>query len=127
MAHDDIWLPLVEEPIGEFVARLQEEDEELAAMVASPRRQLAFRTFAYIRVGVLLGSLLVDHDVQPEGSRTWVDELLADPKHRQAAAEEVKRVAREVAADPKLAEEEEPVGPDDDARERFRRFARDLG
>src|SRR6266540_973939 len=122
MADDDIWLPLVEEPIGEFVASLHEEDEELAAMVASPRRQLAFRTFAYI----LLGSLLVDHDVQPEGSRTWVDELLADPKHRQAAAEEVKRVAREVAADPKLAEEE-PVGPDDDARERFRRFARDLG
>jgi hypothetical protein len=126
MAHDDIWLPLVEEPIGEFVASLQQEDEELAVMVASPRRQLAFRTFAYIRVGVLLGSLLVEHDVQPEGSRTWVDELLADPKHRQAAVDEVKRVAQEVAADPKLAEEE-PMGPDDDARERFRRFARDLG
>jgi hypothetical protein len=126
MAHDDIWLPLVEEPIGEFVASLQQEDEELAVMVASPRRQLAFRTFAYIRVGVLLGSLLVEHDVQPEGSRTWVDELLADPKHRQAAVDEVKRVAQEVAADPKLAEED-PVGPDDDARERFRRFARDLG
>jgi hypothetical protein len=125
MAHDDIWLPLVEEPIGEFVASLQQEDEELAALVASPRRQLAFRTFAYIRVGVLLGSLLVEHDVQPEGSRTWVDELLADPKHRQAAVDEVKRVAQEVAADPKLAEEE-PMGPDDDARERFRRFARDL-
>ncbi len=125
MAHDDIWLPLVEEPIGDFVASLQEADEELAALVASPRRQLAFRTFAYIRVGVLLGSLLVDHDVQPAGSRTWVDELLADPKHRQAAVEEVKRVAQEVAADPKLAEEE-PVGPDNDARERFRRFARDL-
>jgi len=125
MAHDDIWLPLVEEPIGEFVASLQEEDEELAAMVASPRRQLAFRTFAYIRVGVLLGSLLVEHDVQPQGSRTWVDELLADSNHRQAAVDEVKRVAQEIAADPKLAEEE-PVGPDDDARERFRRFARDL-
>jgi hypothetical protein len=126
MAHDDIWLPLVEEPIGEFVASLQQEDEELAALVASPRRQLAFRTFAYISVGVLLGSLLVEHDVKPEGSRTWVDELLADPKHRQAAVDEVKRVAQEVAADPKLAEEE-PMGPDDDARERFRRFARDLG
>jgi hypothetical protein len=125
VTHDDIWLPLVEEPIGEFVTSLQEEDEELAAMVASPRRQLAFRSFAYIRVGVLLGSLLVDHDVQPEGSRTWVDELLADPKHRQAAVDEVKRVAQEVAADPKLAEEE-PVGPDESARERFRRFARDL-
>jgi len=125
VTHDDIWLPLVEVPIGEFVATLQEEDEELAAMVASPRRQLAFRTFAYIRVGVLLGSLLVDHDVQPEGSRTWVEELLADPKHRATAVEEVKKVAREIAADPKLAEED-PVGPGEDARQRFRRFARDL-
>jgi hypothetical protein len=121
----DVWLPLVDEPIGAFVTRLQEEDEELAALVASPRRQLAFRTFAYIRVGVLLGSLLVDHDVRSTGSRTWVDELLADPKHREAAVEEVKRVAREVAADPQLAEED-PVGPDDEARARFRRFAREL-
>jgi hypothetical protein len=71
MATDDIWVPLVDEPIGEFVTKLQEEDPELAALVASPRRQLAFRTFAYIRVGVLLGSLLVDNDVRPEGSRTW--------------------------------------------------------
>jgi hypothetical protein len=125
MATDDVWLPLVDEPIGEFVAQLQEEDPELAALVASPRRQLAFRTFAYIRVGVLLGSLLVDTDVEPESSRTWVEQLLADPKHREAVVEEVKRVAREVAADPKLAEEE-PVGPDDDARERFRRFAREI-
>ena len=125
MSAEDFWLPLVDEPIGEFVAELQREDEELAALVASPRRQLAFRTFAYIRVGVLLGSLLVDHDVRPGGSRTWVDELLADPKHRAAVIEEVKAVAREVAADPKLAEEE-PVGPDEQVRERFRRFAQKL-
>jgi hypothetical protein len=125
MSAEDVWLPLVDEPIGEFVAELQREDAELAALVASPRRQLAFRTFAYIRVGVLLGSLLVDHDVEPEGSRTWVDELLANPEHRAAAAAEVKAVAQEVAVDPKLAEEE-PVGPDDDARERFRRFAKKL-
>jgi hypothetical protein len=122
---EDIWLPLVDEPIGALVAQLQEEDEELAALVASPRRQLAFRTFAYIRIGVLLGSLLVDHDVKPEGSHTWVDELLAEPAHRAAVVEEVKAVAREVAADPMLAGEE-AVGPDDEARERFRRFAREL-
>jgi hypothetical protein len=125
MSAEDVWLPLVDEPIGEFVAELQREDAELAALVASPRRQLAFRTFAYIRVGVLLGSLLVDHDVEPEGSRTWVDELLANPEHRAAAAAEVKAVAQEVAADPKLAEED-PVGPDEEARERFRRFAKKL-
>jgi hypothetical protein len=122
---EDVWLPLVDEPIGEFVAHLLEEDEELAALVSSPRRQLAFRTFAYIRVGVLLGSLLVEHDVQPESGLTWVDELLADPNNRAAAVEEVKAVASEVAADPKLAEED-PVGPDAEARERFRRFARGL-
>jgi hypothetical protein len=125
MSAEDFWLPLVDEPIGEFVAELQREDEALAALVASPRRQLAFRTFAYIRVGVLLGSLLVDHDVHPEGTRTWVDELLADPKHRAAVIDEVKAVAQEVAADPRLAEEE-PVGPDEEARERFRRFAQEL-
>jgi hypothetical protein len=122
---EDVWLPLVDEPIGEFVAGLLQEDDELAELVSSPRRQLAFRTFAYIRVGVLLGSLLVEHDVQPESGRTWVDELLADPDHRAAAVEEVKAVAREVAADPKLVEED-PVGPDDEARARFRRFVRDL-
>jgi hypothetical protein len=122
---EDVWVPLVDEPIGEFVEQLLDEDDELAGLVSSPRRQLAFRTFAYIRVGVLLGSLLVEHDVQPEGDRTWVDELLADPKHRAAAVEEVRVVAREVAADPKLAGED-PVGPDDEARERFRRFARGL-
>jgi hypothetical protein len=122
---DDVWLPLVDEPIGAFVTKLQQEDPELAALVASPRRQLAFRTFSYIRVGVLLGSLLVDHDVESAGSRTWVEQLLAEPKHREAAADEVRRVAREVAADPKLAEEE-PIGPDEEARERFRKFVRGL-
>jgi hypothetical protein len=125
MTDEELWVPLVDEPIGAFVTELQEQDEELAALVASPKRQLAFRTFAYIRVGVLLGSLFVEHDVISDDSRTWVDRLLADPEHRAAAVEEVRAVAREVAADPKLAEEE-PVGPDDEARERFRRFARRL-
>jgi hypothetical protein len=122
---DDIWLPLVDEPIGALVTKLQAEDEELSSLLASPRRQLAFRTFAYIRVGVLLGKLLVENDVDRDDSRTWVDQLLADPKHHAAVVEEVKAVGREVAVDPKLADEE-PVGPDDDARERFRKFAREL-
>jgi hypothetical protein len=125
MADDDVWLPLVDEPIGALVTKLQAEDEALGSLVASPRRQLAFRTFAYIRVGVLLGKLLVDNDVDPDDSRTWVDQLLADPKHYAAVVEEVKAVAREVAADPKLSDDE-PVGPDADARERFRKFAREL-
>ena len=37
----------------------------------------------------------------------------------------MKRVAREVAADPQLAEDE-IVGPDEEARERFRKFAKEL-
>ena len=125
MAEEKFWLPIVDEPIGELVARLQAEDREIAALVASPRRQLAFRTFAYVRAGILLGSLLVEHDVATEGSRTWIDELLADPAHRAAVEEEIRAVAREVAADPKLADEE-PLGPDEAARERFRAFARGL-
>jgi len=125
VAKDDVWLPLVDEPIGELVARLQHEDAEIAGLVASPRRQLAFRTFAYVRAGILLGSLLVDHDVDNVGTRTWIDELLSDPAHREAVEAEIKTVAREVAADPKLADDE-PLGPDDAARERFRAFARGL-
>jgi hypothetical protein len=123
MTDEEFWLPLVDEPIGELVAEIQAADSELAALAVSPRRQLAFRTFAYIRVGVLLGSLLVDHDVDTDSPTTWVEQLLADPKHRAAVVEEVRAVAREVVADPKLVEEE-PVGPDEAARERFRRFAR---
>jgi hypothetical protein len=125
MAEEDFWLPLVDEPIGERIARMQADDPEIAGLVASPRRQLAFRTFAYVRAGILLGALLVDHDVTNEGSRTWIDELLADPAHRAAVEEEIRTVAREVAADLKLADDE-PLGPDEAARERFRAFARGL-
>ena len=125
MAEEDFWLPLVDEPIGGLIARMQAEDPEIAGLVASPRRQLAFRTFAYVRAGILLGALLVEHDVTNEGSRTWIDELLTDPAHRAAVEEEIRTVAREVAADPKLADDE-PLGPDEAARERFRAFARGL-
>ena len=36
---------------------------------------------------------------------------------------ELRKVAEEIAADPKYAGDE-PMGPDDDARARFREFAR---
>ncbi len=122
---EEIWVPLVDEPIGAIVAQLQVDDPELARLVGSPRRLLAFRTFAYIRVGILLGRLLVDHDIPPyDGTGTWVDALLRDPAHRAAVANEVRAVAEEIAADPKYADEE-PLGPDEDARERFRAFARE--
>jgi hypothetical protein len=121
---EELWIPLVDEPIGGIVARIQEEDPGLDALVSSPTRLLAFRTFAYIRVGLLLGELLMDEDVGPyDGSKTWVETLLANPVHRDAVTREVRAVAEEIASDPVYADEE-PVGPDDEMRRRFREFAK---
>jgi hypothetical protein len=123
-APDDIWIPLVDEPIGGIVERIQQENPEIAKLVESPNRVLAFRTFAYIRVGVVLGQLLFDNDVPPyDGSDTWVELLMKEPEHHEALLKEVRAVAEEIAADPKYADDE-PLGPDDDARARFKEFAR---
>jgi hypothetical protein len=122
---EDVWIPLVDEPIGTIVAQLQEEDPELDALVSSPHRLLAFRTFAYIRVGLLLGELLVDQDLDPyDGSETWIDQLLSDPEHRAAVSREVRAVAEEIAAD-RASGADEPLGPDEETRRRFREFATD--
>ncbi len=124
-APEQIWLPLVDEPIGSIVQKIQEEDPEIDRLVGSPHRILAFRTFAYIRVGIALGQMLFDHDVPPyDGSETWVEALLREPEHRAELAREVRAVAEEIAADPKYADDE-PLGPDEDARDRFRSFARE--
>ena len=123
-APDDIWIPLVDEPIGGIVERIQRDNPDIGKLVESPNRVLAFRTFAYIRVGVVLGQLLFDNDLPPyDGSDTWVDLLLKDPAHHEALLNEVRAVAEEIAADPKYAEDE-PLGPDDEARARFKEFAR---
>jgi hypothetical protein len=122
---EDIWVPLVDEPIGSIVQRLQAESPDVDALVSTPRRVLAFRTFAYIRVGLVLGQRLFDHDLPPyDGSEAWVDELLADSAHHAALAHEVRAVAEEIAADERYADDE-TVGPDAAARERFRAFARE--
>jgi hypothetical protein len=121
---DELWIPLVDEPIGSIVSRIQEQDPEITRLVATPRRILAFRTFAYIRVGVLLGRLLVDSDLpEYDGTETWVEALLRDPAHHARVRQEVRDVAEEIAADPRYADDE-TLGPDDQARERFREFAR---
>jgi hypothetical protein len=123
-AVDEVWIPLVDEPIGGIVARIQEEHPEIDRMVSTPERLLAFRTFAYIRVGLLLGQLLLDEDLAPyDGSETWIETLLRDPAHRVEVEREVQAVAEEIAADPAYAAEGE-VGPDEQVRERFREFAR---
>jgi hypothetical protein len=123
-AREELWIPLVDEPIGTIVAQIQDEDPELRRLVGAPHRLLAFRTFAYIRVGVLLGKLLVERDIQPyDGSETWVEQLLRDPDVKQRVVEEVRAVAEEVAADPRYADEAS-YAPDDAARARFRNFVK---
>jgi hypothetical protein len=123
---EEIWIPLVDEPIGQIVERILRDDPALAARVETPHRVLAFKTFAYIRTGLRLGQLLFDHDIPDwDGSESWVDALLREPRHRAAIEEEVRAVAEEIAADPRYADDE-PLAPDDDARDRFRAFARDL-
>jgi len=122
---EDLWIPLVDEPIGSIVQQIQDENPDIARLIESPHRILAFRTFAYIRTGLLLGQLLFDNDVPAyDGSESWVDALLRSPEHHEALTREVRTVAEEIAADPKYADDE-PLGPDDDARERFRVFARE--
>ena len=121
---EDVWIPLVDEPIGSIVEQLQSENPEIDVLVSSPGRILAFRTFAYIRVGVLLGRLLVDNDVpEYDGSETWIESLLREERHRAAVVAELRAVAEEIAADPRYADDER-MGPDEEARERFREFAR---
>jgi hypothetical protein len=122
---DDLWIPLVDEPLGSIIEQIQRENPEIAALIESPHRILAFRTFAYIRCGLLLGQLLFDNDVPAyDGSESWIEALLRDPEHHDALTREVRAVAEEIAADPKYADEG-PLGPDDAARERFRSFARE--
>jgi hypothetical protein len=120
----DVWLPLVDEPIGSIVAEIQRDDPEVAQLGGSIHRILAFRTFAYLRVGILLGQLLMEDELDPyDGSETWVEQLMRNPAHRRRIADEVRKVAQEVAADERYADDE-PLGPDDAARTRFRDFAK---
>ena len=122
---DDVWIPLVDEPIGQIVERILRDDPALAARVETPHRILAFKTFAYIRTGLLLGQLLFDNDIPGwDGSESWVDALLRDPKHRAAIEQEVRAVAEEIAADPQYADDE-PIAPDESTRDRFLAFARE--
>ena len=117
----DLWLPLVDEPIAAIVAELEVEDPELRPLVASPEKLLAFRTFANIRVGIVLGRLLMEHEVEAyDGSETWVETLLRNPEHSKSIAVEVRAVAEELAD----AQVDETLGPDAATRDRFREFAR---
>src|SRR3954470_367559 len=104
---EELWIPLVDEPIGTILAEIQRENPDIATLVESPHRILAFRTFAYIRCGLMLGQLLFDNDVPAyDGSESWIESLLKQPEHHEALTREVRAVAQEIAADPKYADDE---------------------
>jgi hypothetical protein len=118
---NDAWLTFADEPIAAIVNEIEAGDPELPALVDSPEKLLAFRTFASIRVGIVLGRLLMDNEVAAyDGSETWVQGLLRNPAHRDEIAAEVRTVAQELSE----ARLDEALGPDDATRERFREFAR---
>lgn len=118
---DDLWLTFADEPIAAIVNEIEAQDPELPALVDTPEKLLAFRTFSSIRVGIVLGRLLMDNEVAAyDGSETWVEGLLQDPVHREQIASEVRAVAKELS----VARLDDALGPDDATRERFREFAR---
>jgi hypothetical protein len=118
---EEAWIPLVDGPIGAVVDRVQEEHPEIAGLIDSPSRLLAFRTFAFIRIGMLLGQLLVERDL---GGDDWVERLLEDPECYDLVVREVRAVAEDTA---ESGQPGEGVGPSDEERERFAQFAKRLG
>ena len=117
---EEAWIPLVDGPIGEIVDRVQEEHPEIRELIDSPSRLLAFRTFAFIRLGILLGRLLVERDVERQD---WVQELVEDQDCYDEIVREVLAVAEATAGEPGY-EREAPVGPSEEERERFQEFAK---
>jgi hypothetical protein len=120
MTEQQAWIPLVEGPIGAIVDRVQAEHPEIADSVDSPSRLLAFRTFAHLRIGILLGRLLVERDLEGDD---WVGRLLEDPDCYEEIVREVLAVAKDTA-DEADREPEGPVGPSNEERERFADFAK---
>jgi hypothetical protein len=113
----EVWIPLVDEPIGSIVAQVQQDHAEIGKLVSSPQELLAFRTFAYIRVGILLGRLFVEHDVEPAAGVTWAEQIAAE--HHDQVVAEVLAVAREASGNTG-----ESLGPSADERARFSEFAK---
>ena len=110
----------MDEPITAIVSEIEAEDP-LHELVTTPEKLLAFRTFANIRVGMVLGRLLMEEEVEAyDGSETWVQSLLRNPEHRREIAAEIRAVAEELSE----ATVDEGLGPDDATRDRFREFAR---
>ena len=124
--HEEIWLPHRRRADRQYRRADQADDPEIERLVGSPRQILAFRTFAYIRVGVKLGELLVDNDVRRPTTAPTTGSSCSYALRRTArrSRREVRAVADEIAADPRCSEDEQ-LGPDQAARDRFP-FARTL-
>jgi hypothetical protein len=122
-SNEELWIPLVDEPIGTVLEELQAQDPEIARLVAGPRRTLAFKTFSYVKVGLLLGELLVDSDVTTDDDGSWVEKLLQEPATRDRVRALMRDIAEELAADSSY---DDDSVPGDDVRERFRAFAKNL-
>ena len=119
---DEAWIPLVDESIGEIVTQLESEHVDIRELLDSPQKLLAFRTFANIRVGIVLGRLLVERDLAPGAEdEPWVQQLAREPDVRAELVEELREVAEQLAEE---ESEQDPARPDDAARERFRAFAK---
>ncbi len=106
---------LVDGPIAVLVDDVLAEHPDVAALVATPGQRLVFRTFAAIRVGLVLGEALMEAGVEDDDA--WVDEVAARPDIRQRLATELRAVAERAAADPRLAER---AVRETDPRARFR-------
>jgi hypothetical protein len=116
---EEAWIPLVDGPIGAVVDRVQEEHPEIAGLIDSPSRLLAFRTFAFIRIGMLLGQLLVERDLEGDD---WVERLLEDHECYEVVVREVMAIAKDTADE--SGQPGEGVGPSDEERVRFSEFAK---
>jgi hypothetical protein len=91
---EEFWIPLVDEPIGSIVAEIEAQDVEIRELLDTPHKLLAFRTFSYIRVGLVLGRLLMERESDASAdSETWVEALYRDPDVRAEDAREVHQVA----------------------------------
>ena len=121
-----LWIPLVDEPIGSIVAQLQAEHPEIDA-ARRARRTGSSRSgrSPTSASGSLLGQLLVENDVPDyDGTETWIEALLRDPAHQRGAS--CASCARSPRRSPptRATRTRSRSGPDDDARDRFREFAR---
>lgn len=111
-----------EEALDEVIERIQDGDPVLSELRNSPRHQLAFRTFACLRAGILLGQWLSERDVDGDD---WVAQLLEEPELYERLCAEVESVGYQIACDPSLVHER-PHQPDPAMRRRFLRMAEAL-